>query len=112
MNADLKGVQQPITPKKKKAWVKALCSGKYAQTKGALHRTNHSVQDMGLPVGYCCLGVAQKACRIKDVTDRAFLMNGYAVSVFLPMEVQSALAKLNDDEVPFEVIAGLIDHAL
>lgn len=34
-----------------KAWVKALKSGKYKQTKGALKRkTSHGI-------GYCCLGV-------------------------------------------------------
>lgn len=38
-----------------RAWVEALRSGQYAQTRGALQRLE--VWD-DLPAGYCCLGVA------------------------------------------------------
>jgi hypothetical protein len=43
-------------------WVKALRSGKYQQTRGALHRTK-SQHD--IPEGYCCLGV------LADLADKS-----------------------------------------
>lgn len=44
-------------------WIEALRSGKYAQTRRALHRT---VSIPGWNAGYCCLGVL---CEISAVDD-------------------------------------------
>lgn len=40
-----------------KAWVAALRSGEYDQTKGALRRTAGPALPEDTPPGYCCLGV-------------------------------------------------------
>lgn len=95
-----------LTKKEKATWVKALRSGKFPQTTGTLYRAIH-VMD-GAPAGYCCLGVLAAVCE-RAVPDDS---EAYLAINILPFETQRALAHLNDTEVPFEVIAGLIDHAL
>lgn len=93
-----------LTPTMKKRWVKALRSGKYPQTTGQLCRT--STGSGGQPVGYCCLGVLKAVCPSVRAKDFAYLANT------LPFKVQAELAELNDNDVPFEVIAGVIDVML
>lgn len=104
-----------ITKEEKAAWVKALRSGRYPQTCGLLHRkTDHP----GVPdkkAGYCCLGVLAKVTRVQSTSEYDLQRTdekGYTEALLLPGKVQDALADLNDDGVPFEVLAGLIDCAL
>lgn len=99
--------EQTMTGAQKKTWVKALRSGRYEQGRGRLVTVDHTTGKKG----YCCLGVAQKVCRLKS-TSRGFLRNNSGRPIFLPYDAQSALGGMNDEGVPFEVIAGLIDHAL
>lgn len=103
----------------KKKWVDALLSGEYKQGEGDL-----------LHVGkYCCLGVA---CVVAGVRKHDMLNKGLIytyeeysekVPAILRVEateamyiyrstVPGALADLNDSEVPFEVIAGVINEYL
>jgi hypothetical protein len=95
----------------KKKWVKALRSGRYPQTSGALCIPKGEATDFGRPAGYCCLGVLGKVARTKSA-DNGYLQDAESKSLLLPYPIQRQLAKLNDDGVPFEIIAGLIDTAL
>lgn len=45
-----------LDPDLKAKWLKALRSGRYAQTKGRLHRKEDSAES-DRPAGHCCLGV-------------------------------------------------------
>jgi hypothetical protein len=47
-----------------RAWIAALRSGKYAQTREVLCR----LDEKGEPVGYCCLGVACEVAREHGIT--------------------------------------------
>lgn len=88
----------------KAKWVRALRSGRYAQGFGVLKEDGNG--------GYCCLGVLANVAKIDCDLTLGFLYGEDAAFVGLAHQHQKALAKLNDDEVPFDVIAGLIDHAL
>ena len=92
--------------KLKAKWVKALRSGEYKQGKGYL-------EDRGK---FCCLGVLADAVGRERLGiaahQNSFLRNARNEEIVLPVEVQRALADLNDRRVPFEVIAGLINEAL
>src|ERR1700686_4750231 len=48
-----------------RAWVRALRSGKYKQTKNTLVRTTVK----GKPLGYCCLGVLCDLAAKKEIVD-------------------------------------------
>ncbi len=91
--------------KLKDRWVKALMSGKYAQGKGALCRDGK----------YCCLGVLRE---INDKTDAGkarhfeYLTIKQLNKFKLPLTAQRGLANLNDEEIPFPVIAGFIQENL
>jgi hypothetical protein len=90
-----------MNPELKKKWVKALRSGEYKQGRGYLANKGK----------YCCLGVLAVAClgvSKEDAFGVAYLWHDSE----LPMDVQRALAKLNDERVPFEVIAGFIQENL
>lgn len=91
----------------KAKWVKALRSDKYKQqADGDLKNSN----------GYCCLGVLGEiaGCSQDVLTTRPYIRtrNHPHRYLILPVDVQEGLAELNDDEVPFEVIAGLINETL
>lgn len=61
-----------LTPEQianREKWITALRSGKYGQTRGALHRKRSS----GVPVGYCCLGVYCDLKQIPTLKDRSFV---------------------------------------
>lgn len=96
-----------MKPAMKDKWVKALRSGKFEQCNSVLHDGK---------TGYCCLGVLRHVADPKDKrsqnNDHAFLSRPQLKQFGLTDKVQIALADLNDDKVPFEVIAGLIDEAL
>lgn len=113
----------------RKAWTRALRSGKYKQGHGVLHKGDQ----------YCCLGVLCELAVQAGVTDREA---GHGISgdeytygdrphgravAFLPdvviewagldshdpwIQDNDGLAALNDDEVPFPEIADLIDARL
>lgn len=51
-----------LVPEVKTAWLKALRSGKYDQTRGGLHHTASAHSSR--PEGWCCLGVA---CDIAEI---------------------------------------------
>jgi hypothetical protein len=92
--------------KLKAKWVKALCSGKYPQGKGYLENNGK----------YCCLGVLRSVGNIKIGEDENGFLKFYNYQhdrfVALPEDAQRALATLNDQRVPFDMIAGLIEEAL
>lgn len=56
-----------LGPKQKK-WIKALKSGKYKQSKNTLYNKETA--------GYCCLGVANEVCDLKEKSDST-LLNAY-----------------------------------
>lgn len=86
----------------KARWVKALCSGKYQQTRKVLKDEN----------GYCCLGVLHRVAMGEDPNQMWDDDNRPPFARELEIHMEQGLAELNDDGVPFEVIAGLIDVAL
>lgn len=93
--------------KLKKKWVKALLSGEYRQGLGALESGGR----------YCCLGVlrhvADKHDKRSDYDCGDLLSEAQLKAFGLTQREQEALADMNDDEgVPFDMIAGLIDEAL
>lgn len=104
----------------KKQWVAALINGNYEQNlTGDLYRSSNNT--------YCCLGVAGIVCGINntDMNHRAYLnstlmayTNNDKILDKVPellkgdSGIPHELAKLNDDEVPFEVIAGVINEWL
>jgi hypothetical protein len=100
----------------KRKWVKALVDGYYKQTTGGLREVN--VFNGGRTrFVYCCLGVARYAIpemrRCKGWQDG----NGWLTTEELRVlgfdqTVERKLARLNDEGVPFDMIAGLIDCAL
>lgn len=85
----------------KAKWIKALRSGKYQQTQYYLKRDD----------AYCCLGILHKVATGKDAP-ALWDHDKPACVIELGDEIERALAGVNDDGVPFEVIAGLIDEAL
>jgi hypothetical protein len=109
-----------------KAWVRALRSGRYKQTKSALARTNND----GTPKAYCCLGVlCDLAAKKKIVGD--VQLNGKRLAFDgntqdLPLSVVnwakmhdtlggldnelSSLAEANDNGKKFKQIADIIEQ--
>jgi hypothetical protein len=87
--------------KLKSKWVKALLSGEFEQTTGCLRDSK----------GYCCLGVLHK---VATGSDPYTLWDGDRPKCVekIGHDAELALAAVNDDGVPFEMIAGLIDEAL
>ena len=88
--------------KLKAKWVAALTSEKYSQTQ-------HRLRD-GFG-GYCCLGVLHLVATGKEPPtlwddDRPVCVRRLGKSIELE------LARMNDEGVPFEVIAGLIHEVL
>jgi hypothetical protein len=81
-----------MTPNQKSVWLQALRSGEFKQGRHALY---NSFTD-----SYCCLGVAQKVCNLpaKDPGDGEFLEVCKSF-VFLPQNLQRALARANDGVV-------------
>lgn len=84
---------------RRKQWAKALRSGKYKQTTGALRKT----------AGYCCLGVAcevykQNTRHGKWTKDNEFLVGGIGDDVILPQKVASYFGlETNPDIITKEV---------
>lgn len=89
--------------KLKEKWVKALRSGKYPQGKNMLYD--------GMTGGYCCLGVLHRcAGQSSEAIDR--LTFGDAPELVGDQDAVDELADMNDDGVPFEMIAGFIQETL
>lgn len=68
-----------MTKKLAMKWVKALRSGKFKQTTGTLHKTEQNRVTSQEKLGFCCLGVLAKVCRINDnlIDDFASLDDPY-----------------------------------
>lgn len=54
--------------KRQLQWIKALRSGRYCQAQGMLKGESLDNENK---VGYCCLGVANKACRLNEKSETA-----------------------------------------
>ena len=93
-----------MNQKLKEKWVKALTSGEYQQGGGQLERHG----------AYCCLGVLGVVAGIPfDPTNGLLYRNaGDERLAFLNAQKQFALARMNDDGIPFDVIAGFINENL
>lgn len=87
-----------MKPEIKRKWVKALLSGEYEQCTRTLHDKFSG--------GYCCLGV------LSAITQPSVFNLIYPSRYILPDNIQEELMTINDEGVPFEMIAGLIDEAL
>lgn len=86
----------------KTKWVKALRSGDFAQGDGVLYNDNRGT--------FCCLGVLHVcAGRSKHSID-GFTFGD--VDRWLPSDVSGELAAMNDEGMPFEMIAGFINETL
>lgn len=102
-------------PKKfKKEWVKALVSGKFPQGRYNLYNKANNT--------FCCLGVAcdlagvsrdiyEKNCYPNTTSNPAYLVLPEILRSY-DQGVMIDLSELNDDGVPFEVIAGFINENL
>lgn len=125
-----------MNPEIKKAWVEALRSGEYAQARGALCRTEGTVDDQ--TVGYCCLGVLTDLAVKAGVVEWAPEPREPALQTVIdgtgswysltPPEVvtwagldradpkvgpeDERLSTLNDDGASFKKIAKLIEEKL
>jgi hypothetical protein len=89
--------------KLKAKWVKALRSGNYPQGQNVLYAKGK----------FCCLGVLH-ICAGDTVDDIDGVTYGVADDLINDngVVVADELAQLNDDGVPFEMIAGLIEETL
>jgi len=91
--------------KLKAKWVKALRSGEYKQAAVRLRSSD----------GFCCLGVLREIATPgsnEEMRDEYLLTRGQLRRFGITDSVQRDLAELNDDEVPFPVIAGFIQENL
>lgn len=103
----------------RKKWVEALRSGKYTQADGALCKIQ------GDKCTHCCLGVLLDICDVKKSNDSCLdrytyyygnsrswyrLPTDFRIHVGLNEIDASHLAALNDDGIPFTVIADHIEH--
>lgn len=84
--------------KLKAKWVKALMSGKYKQGMDALRSDGK----------YCCLGVLAEIIRYEGIVSHTYILGNTPV----PFSIQTELAGLNDEGIPFPVIAGFIQENL
>jgi hypothetical protein len=92
--------------KLKKKWVKELLSGRYVQGVGELHnRVDRS---------YCCLGVLCVAAGATsaEIADYSYPWLLPKYKHVIDKSVGRRLAMLNDEGIPFDMIAGLVDDAL
>lgn len=87
--------------KLKDKWVKALMSGKYEQGRDCLVSGDR----------YCCLGVLGDVYGYPRLEFDAYLHDTH-LERELPNEIQCELAGLNDEGIPFPVIAGFIQENL
>jgi len=95
-----------------KKWVRALRSGEYEQTQGAL------MDSFDGNKAYCCLGVAcvlrSEELGVDPQTlsvhpERTFDDNGFAGEWLFPEDVQEDIAALNDSGKTFEELADHIE---
>lgn len=94
-----------MNAKLKKKWVDALMSGKYEQGSGLLFYAGQ----------YCCLGVLGECAGMSREEMYGIGLLRYAPVVGrLPIsrDAENHLAELNDEGIPFEVIAGFIQENL
>ena len=92
--------------KLKAKWVRELLSGRYEQATGVLHSR--------LDRSYCCLGVLCVAAGAvsNEIVDNSYPWQVRKYKRVIDKGVARRLAILNDQGIPFDMIAGLIDEAL
>ncbi len=94
-----------MNSKLKRKWVSALNGGRYRQGKNRLMENGK----------YCCLGVLRSVNDPADFRKRnfcEFLTVDQLKEFGLTHQIQLDLADLNDNEIPFTVIAGFINENL
>ncbi len=87
----------------KAKWVRALLSGRFEQGSCLLKDYDGK---------YCCLGVLNEIAALGMPEKVSYLSDTVGKRIGIPHDVQVVLAEANDDGVPFEMLAGLIDSAL
>lgn len=96
----------------KATWVKALRSGKYAQTTGRLRQDDNPE----VPVSFCCLGVlCEVVTRVRQVNsgNKHSLNSDTQDLIGLTDEEEGLLIEANDEHHwTFEDIAAYIDAML
>ena len=91
-------IEFKLDAKKKRAWVDALRGGDYKQDTCGLKMSG----------GFCCMGVYAEI-----FPGTALPTNDFLSTEEIPAEIQSDLAKMNDDEfLPFDEIATWIEANL
>lgn len=90
----------PLTTEQKTAFVTALRSGEYPQSRGSLH---HPVAERGFPAGYCCLGVACvvlgfKIHDNKIVVGEAPELDYKPLDPFITSSHRSCMVDMNDQQ--------------
>lgn len=89
----------------KAKWVEALVSGKYQQGNGLLRDASTG--------GYCCLGVLCEVAGARPYQIEATTFPWHAgFKGLVHQDIAYELADMNDDGVPFEMIAGFINEAV
>lgn len=92
-----------MKPAIKQKWVKALMSGDYLQGRERLITADGK---------YCCIGVLHKVVLGCEPPDLYEDQEGGAAPLGITDEMTTEFAYMNDDGVPFEVIAGFIQENL
>lgn len=92
--------------KLKAKWVSALRGDKYPQGTGMMYEPESE--------SFCCLGVLcmVSGAELKQIEDMGFPIHVDKYKNIIDHRIARQLAALNDEDVPFEVIAGLINEAL
>lgn len=117
----MKKTSNKLPKRFKEKWIKALRSGKYKQTDGALYDKKED--------GYCCLGVAGSICGVPDKTLIGFcflypdkfnntkglpklIIGGNSKSEVDYSPVAEKLSTYNDSGKSFKWIASYIERYL
>lgn len=113
---------------KLRKWVKALRSGEFEQSRESLKVTKQDAEDdkkfyakypdiegEARTPGYCCLGVLKATCPtdFKYTQWDSGLLKPEEAEAFFGEDhqlIQDRLSDLNDNGVPFEIIAGTLKY--
>lgn len=90
----------------KAKWIKALRGGGYEQGDSMLYDSGND--------SFCCLGVLCRVAgaNLDEIDEVTMPSRTERFGTLIDEQIASHLANLNDDGVPFEMIAGFIDEAL
>lgn len=107
----MKKTTNKLPIKFKKAWVKALRSGKYIQGQYYLKIKASNSEE----VGYCCLGVACEVAKVKT-RDYQYFISKSATKIPPILRGENdltlKLSTFNDDGLSFKWIAAYIERYL